>query len=52
MNNDIKISNLNSLNDIRLSYIASKSFINNLDLEERSTISIISKKIIKKLYIA
>ena len=51
MNNDIKINNLNSLSDIRLSYIASKSFISNLDLEERSITSIILIKINKKLYI-
>ena len=51
MNSNIKINNLNSLNDIRLSYIASKSSINNLDLEERSITSIILKEIIKKLYI-
>ena len=51
MNNDIKINNLNSLNNIRSSYIASKSFINNLNLEERDITSIILKRIIKKLYI-
>ena len=52
MNSDIKINNLNSLSNIRSSYIASKSFINNLNLEERDTIFIISREIIKKLYIA
>ena len=51
MNNNIKINNLNSLNDTRSSYIASKSSINNLNLEKRDTISIISKGIIKKSYI-
>ena len=51
MNNNIKINNLNSLNNIRLSYIASKSFISNLDLKERDITSIISREIIKKLYI-
>ena len=52
MNNDIKINNLNSLSDTRSSYTASKSSINNLDLRERDTTSIISREIIKKLYIA
>ena len=52
MNSDIEIDNFNSLNNIRLSYIASKSSINNLDLEERDTTSIILREIIKKLYIA
>ena len=52
MNNDIKINNLNSLSDIRSSYIASKSSINNLDLEKKSITSIILREIIKKLYIA
>ena len=52
MNSDIEISNLNSLNNIELSYIASKSSINNLDLEKRSITSIILREIIKKLYIA
>ena len=51
MNSDIKINNLNSLNNIRSSYIAFKSFINNLDLEERDITSIILREIIKKLYI-
>ena len=51
MNSDIKINNLNSLNDMRLSYIALKRFISNLDLEEKSTISIILREINKKLYI-
>ena len=51
MNSDIEINNLNSLSDIKSSYIASKSFINNLDLEERDTTSIVLKEIIKKLYI-
>ena len=52
MNSDIEIDNLNSLNDIELSYIASKSSINNLDLKERDIISIILREIKKKLYIA
>ena len=52
MNNSIEISNLNSLNDTRSSYIAPKSSINNLDLKEKSITSIISREIIKKLYIA
>ena len=52
MNSDIEINNLNSLNNIKLSYIASKSFINNLNLEEKNIISIILREIIKKLYIA
>ena len=53
MNNDIKINNLNSLSDMRFSYIASKSSIDNLDLEnkKRSIISFILKEIIEKLYI-
>ena len=51
MNSDIKINNLNSLSDMRSSYIASKSSINNLNLKERSTTSIVSMKINKKLYI-
>ena len=54
MNSDIEISNLNSLNNIKSSYIASKSSINNLDLEnkKRNIISFILKEIIEKLYIA
>ena len=52
MNSDIEINNLNSLNDTRSSYIASKNSINNLNLKERDITSIISRKIIKKLYIA
>ena len=52
INSDIKINNLNNLNDMRSSYIASKSSINNLNLREKNTTSIILKEIIKKLYIA
>ena len=51
MNSDIEINNLNSLNNIRLSYIAPKSFINNLDLKKKSITFIISREINKKLYI-
>ena len=51
MNSDIEINNFNSLSNIRSSYIASKSFINNLNLKKRNTTSIILREIIKKLYI-
>ena len=37
---------------MRSSYIASKNSINNLNLEKRDITSIISREIIKKLYIA